>query len=142
MNAWHAIPDDHLAVLIVYFRIRTGLPSRIVLEMVCRDLRHFEVSESGGEVNRLIEGFCGEGLPPINLAHIDLTGRQQRPEQHRRRISRWQHGLRLDPPLELFVQTFDRVRCSRASPLARRQARKAEQAIAGFLQTVGDGAVA
>ncbi len=79
--------------------------------MVCRDLRHFEVSESGGEVNRLIDGFCGEGLPTINLAHIDLTGREQRPEQHRRRIGRWQHGLRLDPPLELFVQTFDRVRC-------------------------------
>ena len=67
MNAWHAIPDDHLAVLIVYFRT-DWVPSRIVLEMVCRDLRHFEVSESGGEVNRLIDGFCGEGLPTTNLA--------------------------------------------------------------------------
>ena len=105
MNAWHAIPDDHLAVLIVYFRIRTGLPSRIVLEMVCRDLRHFEVSESGGEVNRLIDGFCGEGLPTTNLANIDLTGHEQRPEQHRRRIGRWQHGLRLDPPLDVTAPT-------------------------------------
>ena len=27
---------------------------------------------SGGEVNRLIDGFCGEGLPAIDLAHVDL----------------------------------------------------------------------
>lgn len=81
------------------------MPSRIVLEMVCRDLRHFEVSESGGEVNRLIDGFCGEGLPTTNLAHIDLTGHEQRPEQHRRRIGRWQHGLRLDPPLDVTAPT-------------------------------------
>jgi len=58
--------------------------------MVCRDLRHFEVSESGGEVNRL---------------NIDLTGHEQRPEQHRRRIGRWQHGLRLDPPLDVTAPT-------------------------------------
>jgi hypothetical protein len=81
------------------------VPSRIVLEMVCRDLRHFEVSESGGEVNRLIDGFCGEGLPTTNLANIDLTGHKQRPEQHRRRIGRWQHGLRLDPPLDVTAPT-------------------------------------
>ena len=31
-----------------------------------------EVIVSGGEVNRLIDGFCGEGLPAIDLAHVDL----------------------------------------------------------------------
>jgi hypothetical protein len=51
-------------------------------------------------------------------------------------------GPRLDPPLELFVQAFDRVRCSRASSLARRQARESEEAVAGFLQAVGDGTMA
>src|SRR5438876_6964961 len=39
------------------------------------------------------------------------------------------------------MQSFDRIRRSCASPLARRQLRKAEQSIAGFLQAVGDGAV-
>jgi hypothetical protein len=38
---------------------------------------------SGGEVNRLIDGFCGEGLPAIHLAHADLSGGKQRPEHHR-----------------------------------------------------------
>src|SRR4051794_13689293 len=40
-----------------------------------------------------------------------------------------------------MMQTLDRVRCSRASPLARRQAGEGEEALAGFLQAVGDGAV-
>src|SRR5499425_3134186 len=53
-----------------------------------------------------------------------------------------QHGLRLDPPLELFVQTLDRVRCSRASPLTWRQPCEGEQAVAGFLEAVGDRAMA
>jgi len=41
---------------------------------------------SGGEVNWLIDGFGGERLPTINLAHIDLAGGEQRPEQHRGRV--------------------------------------------------------
>src|SRR6266536_3537790 len=46
-----------------------------------------------------------------------------------------------DPSLELLMETFDRVCGSRAPPLARWQASEGEQAIARFLQTVGDGAV-
>jgi len=46
-----------------------------------------------------------------------------------------------DPSLELLMQALDRVRCSRASPLARRQAGQGEEALAGFLQAVGDRAM-
>src|SRR5437868_15117897 len=100
-----------------------------------------KLSVSGGEVNWLIDGGCGERLPAIDLAHVDLTGGEQRPEQHGGSLCRGQNGLRFDPALELFMQSFDRIRRSRASPLARRQLRKAEQSVAGFLQAVGDGAV-
>jgi hypothetical protein len=60
----------------------------------------------------------GKRLPAIDLAHVDLPGSEQSPEQHCDCVSRWQHSLHLDPLLELFVQTFNRVRRSRASPLA------------------------
>jgi hypothetical protein len=96
---------------------------------------------SGGEVNWLIDGLCGERLPAIDLAHVDLSGSEQRPEQHGRGVGRRQHGLGLDPPLELLVQPLDGVGRPRASPLARRQAGEGEQPVAGFLQAVGDGAV-
>ncbi len=62
------------------------------------------MSDSG--VNWLIDVLCCKRLPAIDLAHIDLTGSEQRPEQHRRRICRWQHGPGFDPLLELFVQTL------------------------------------
>jgi hypothetical protein len=39
------------------------------------------------------------------------------------------------------VQPLDCIRRSRATPLARRQAREGEQAVAGFFQAIGDGAV-
>src|SRR5580692_9826416 len=107
-----------------------------------RDLRHFDSSRSSSEVNWLIDGLCCKRLPAVDLTHVDLTRGEQRPEQHRRSLCRWQYGLRFDPALELFVQAFDRVRCSRASPLARRQAREGEEAIASFLQTIGDGSMA
>ena len=47
-----------------------------------RNLQRHEVIESSGEVNWLIDGPCGERLPAIDLAHVDLTGGEQRPEQH------------------------------------------------------------
>jgi len=46
------------------------------------NLQRHEVIESSGEVNWLIDGPCGERLPAIDLAHVDLTGGEQRPEQH------------------------------------------------------------
>src|SRR5580704_13175092 len=56
-----------------------------------------------GEFNRLIDELCGKALPAIYLAHVDLAGSKQRPEQHGSRVRRRQHGLRLDPALELLV---------------------------------------
>ena len=47
-----------------------------------RNLQRHEVIESGSEVNWLIDGPYGERLPTIDLAHVDLTGGEQRPEQH------------------------------------------------------------
>ena len=47
-----------------------------------RNLQRHEVIGSSGEVNWLIDGPCGERLPAIDLAHVDLTGGEQRPEQH------------------------------------------------------------
>src|ERR1700730_15164937 len=67
------------------------------------NLRETNYSILCGEFNWLIDGFCGEAMPAIDLAHGDLAGSQQRPEQHGSRIRRRQHGLRLDPTLELLV---------------------------------------
>ena len=47
-----------------------------------RILREHEGIVSGCEVNRLIAGLYGEHLPSIDLAHIDLSRGEQRPEQH------------------------------------------------------------
>src|SRR6266542_2889416 len=47
------------------------------------------------------------------------------------------HRLRLDPSLELFVQTLDRIGGPGAAPLARRQPREGEEAIAGFFEAIG-----
>jgi hypothetical protein len=58
-------------------------------------VRHFEPSGSGGEVNRLIDGLCGERLPTIDLAQVDLAGGEQRLEQHGGGVCRRQQNLRL-----------------------------------------------
>ena len=47
-----------------------------------RNLQRHELIVSGGEVNWLIDCPCNERLPSIDLAHVDLTGGEQRPEQH------------------------------------------------------------
>ena len=82
---------------------RTRCRPRCGWNLAWRDLRQHEGIVSGCEVNRLINGLCGECLPAIDLAHVDLAGGEQRPEQHGSGIRRWQYGLRFDPPLELFV---------------------------------------
>jgi hypothetical protein len=53
----------------------------------------------------------------------------------------WQHRLRLDSAFELFVQSLDRIRGPHAAPLAWRRPGEGEQAFAGFLETVGNGAM-
>ena len=70
---------------------------------------------SGGEVNRLIDGLCGERPPAIDLTHVVLARSKQLPEQHRGGICRRQHGLRLDPSFELLVQLLDRGRRGRSA---------------------------
>ena len=84
----------------------------------------------------MIDGLSGERLPAIDLAHVDLSGGEQRPEQHGRGVCRGQHGLRLDPTLELLVQPLDRVGGANAAPLARRQPREGEEPIAGLRKAV------
>jgi hypothetical protein len=49
------------------------VPSEMRLEFVWRILREHEGVVSGGKVNRLIDGLCGERLPTIHLAHVDLS---------------------------------------------------------------------
>ena len=41
--------------------------------LVWRILRSHEGIVSGGKVNWLINGLCGERLPSIDFAHVDLT---------------------------------------------------------------------
>jgi hypothetical protein len=55
-------------------------------------------------------GARSQGLPTIDFSHVDLSGGQQRPEQHGSGVGGRQHGLRLDAPLELLVQPLDRGR--------------------------------
>jgi hypothetical protein len=83
----------------------------------------------------LIGRLLGEALPAVHLAHRDLAGNQQSPKQHGRGFRGRQHGLRLDPSLELLLQSLDRIRRADRFPLAFREAREGE----GLFQAVGDG---
>ena len=59
-----------------------GCRSALCWNSMWRNLQRDEVIVSGGEVNWLIDNPCAECLPTIDLAHVDLTGGEQRPEQH------------------------------------------------------------
>jgi len=48
--------------------------------------------------------WLSQGLPSIDLSHLDLSGRQQSPEQHRHGIEARQNGLGFDPSSELLVE--------------------------------------
>ena len=84
-------------------------------------------------------GLLGECLLSVDLAHGDLTGCQQCPEQNRRRFRRRQRGLRLDAAFELLVQSLDGIGGACRPPLTVGQPGEGEQPITGFLQAVGDG---
>src|SRR5262249_26231650 len=98
-------------------------------------------SRSRSKIYRLIEELSGERVPTIDLAHADLAGGEQRPQQHGRGVHRWQHRLRFDSSLELLVQSFNGVGGTSATPLTERQPREREEPVAGFLQAVRDGTV-
>ena len=55
----------------------------------------------------MIGRLLGEGLPSVDLAHDDLSGGEQRPEQHGGGVGAGQDGLGLDPALELLMLIFD-----------------------------------
>ena len=95
-------------------------------------------SGSGGEVNGLSEMLI-ERVPAIDFSERDLTGGEQRPEQHGGGLGRRQHGLRLDAPLELLVQPLDGVGGARALPLLGWQPREGEEPIARFLEARCNG---
>src|SRR3954467_14392134 len=60
---------------------------------------------SGGEVKGLVSRSDVQGIPAIDPAQGDLAAGEQRPEQHAGGFGARQQALRLDPPLELLVQT-------------------------------------
>ena len=65
------------------------------------------VTQSCGEVKRLLDRGLVQRLPAVDPPHGDLPGGHQGPEQHGRRFRVGQRALGLDPPFELSVQTFD-----------------------------------
>jgi hypothetical protein len=48
-------------------------------------------------------GFSARRCQPLRFAHRDLARSQQSPEQHRGSFRGRQHGMRLDPSLEHFM---------------------------------------
>ena len=96
-------------------------------------LRNEPSSDSPG-----LDGL-GDGLPSVDLAHGDLAGGEQSPEQHGHGLGAGQHGLGLDAPAEFLVQPLDGVGGAGRFPLRRIEAGEGEQPLPGFLEAVGDG---
>jgi hypothetical protein len=82
----------------------------------------------------------GEGLPAVDLAHADLPGGEQGPEQHGHGLGAGQDGLRLDAASEFLVEALDGVGGARRFPLRWIEAGEGEEPFPGFFEAVGDGA--
>jgi hypothetical protein len=99
------------------------------------DLQRDEVTRLCGEVKDLIGRLLGEAPSTLRIVIWPEASKAQNniaavsaPFDELRR----QHGLGLDPPLELFVQSLDCIRCPDRFPLAFREAREGEQLVAGM----------
>jgi hypothetical protein len=68
--------------LMVVSSLHAGCRRALCWNSMWRNLQRHEVIVSGGEVNWVVDGPCCERLPAIDLAHVDLAGGEQRPEQH------------------------------------------------------------
>jgi hypothetical protein len=79
-----------------------------------------------------------EGRPAVDPAQGDLARGEQRPQQHRGSLGTGQQALGLDPTLELLVETLDGIGGAQRAPLLGRVGHEGEQALAGFLQALGD----
>jgi hypothetical protein len=74
-------PDLGHTIKLSYFE-QPAVPSGFVLEFDLAQSPGHDVIGSGGEVNWLVDGRCSKRLPAVDLAHVDLAGGKQRPEQH------------------------------------------------------------
>ena len=63
-------------------QVKVGCRRALCWNSIWRNLQRHEVIGSGGEVNWVIDSRCGKGLPAVDLAHVDLAGGEQGPEQH------------------------------------------------------------
>ena len=68
-----SIPGGRIRSFVERIEHLDTVPSEMRLEFVWRILREHEGIVSGGKVNRLNDGLCGERLPTIHLAHVDLA---------------------------------------------------------------------
>src|ERR1700730_17562071 len=90
--------------------LRLKVLSRTWLEFVWRDLQRDEVTRSCGEVNELIKGLSAKFRHP-SISRMVICPDASTAQNYIAAVSApfdelgRQHGLGLDPPLELLVQS-------------------------------------
>lgn len=90
-------------------------------------------ARSSGEVKGHGRDRFEKGLPSLDVAHGDLAGGEQSPQDHGHGVGAGQHGLGLDPAAERLVQTLYRIRLARDRPVQRIDAGEGEEAIPRLL---------